>query len=360
MTPKILQGDCIPTMAAMLAGSVDLVFGSPPYMDARLYLEDGVDLGVSRDCIEWVAWMLEVSEAAARVCRGPVFWVCAGVTRDRCYWPGPEGLAWEWWKRGGTHQLYRPCVFHRVGICGSGGSDYLRTDWEYVLCLKRPGALAWSDNTAMGHPARCAPGGEMSNRYQDSKRANNKGPFGEASHVGARRASGKRRVNQWGGTDGEGEQRTGNVQRNGKRQRTGRPSHRHRTERRADGTMEVRNYNVPAIANPGNVLTGPWDLADLNAMLDAYESGDVRSGTVGGGKLGSPLAHDNEAAFPEWLAEFFIRTFCPEGGIVLDPFCGSGTTLAVAQKWGRQSIGIDLRRSQVELSKARCAQKRMV
>ena len=32
--------------------SVDLVFGSPPYVDARLYLEDGKDLGISRGCVE--------------------------------------------------------------------------------------------------------------------------------------------------------------------------------------------------------------------------------------------------------------------------------------------------------------------
>jgi hypothetical protein len=29
--------------------SVDLVVGSPPYADARLYLEDGRDLGIARD-----------------------------------------------------------------------------------------------------------------------------------------------------------------------------------------------------------------------------------------------------------------------------------------------------------------------
>jgi len=218
-------------------------------------------------------------------------------------------------------------VFHRVGIPGSGGSDYLRPDWEYVLCLKRPGALPWSDNTAMGHPPRWSPGGEMYNGRQDGKRA--------CKHS-KRLADGTIKVECYD------------------------PSHCQITERHRDGTMFVRNYDDPAIANPGNVLTGPWDLAGLNGMLDAYEAGDVRSGLAAHGFIGSPLAHDNEAPFPEWLAEFFIRTFCPEGGIVLDPFCGSGTTLAVAQKWGRQSIGIDLRRSQVELSKARCAQKRMV
>lgn len=69
--------------------------------------------------------------------------------------------------------------------------------------------------------------------------------------------------------------------------------------------------------------------------------------------MGSKYAHENEAPFPEQLAEFFVRSFCPPGGTVLDPFSGSGTTCAVAAKNGRQFIGIDIRDSQIELAKRR-------
>lgn len=69
--------------------------------------------------------------------------------------------------------------------------------------------------------------------------------------------------------------------------------------------------------------------------------------------MGSSLAAANEAPFPESLAEFFIRSFCPPGGIVLDPFSGSGTTVAVALKNGREGIGVDIRQSQIDLTTRR-------
>jgi site-specific DNA-methyltransferase (adenine-specific) len=47
------------------------------------------------------------------------------------------------------------------------------------------------------------------------------------------------------------------------------------------------------------------------------------------------------AVFPEPLVETCILAGCPEGGVVLDPFLGSGTTAVVAKRLGRKYIGID-------------------
>lgn len=529
----LYHGDALEVLPAIPADSVDLVFGSPPYCDARTY-----GIGADRGCIEWVEWMLEVSEAAARICVGPVLWVAAGVTRKRNYWPAPEGLEWEWWKRGGEHHLYRPCFFHRNGIPGSGGDDWARADVEYILCLKRPGALPWSDNTAMGHPPKWAPGGEMSYRLSDGTRRNQWGGC-ESSNAGARR-------------------------KNGSRGKKWRPSHRHHTKRRADGEMEVQDYEPPVLANPGNVIVLSLTLAELIDILICYEqatsttadqvlrelreadrtsrlpewfygvclqveataflqppvrsraqfsqdpaqgslsslregikekgvpervSGELsrdeeaevlqsplsgkshisaerpedggasaqgpktsqtkttpkslrelqqkRSSSnsppgrechkqcsqkspslvsvvsqavaqeddlqhqglwqsarcirvlqqalpalqevwrsldsmfraretsessslihckVGGGHMGSPFAHLNEAAFPASLCEHLILSCCPEGGVVLDPFSGSGTTCAVAKKNGRRAIGVEIREEQCEIAVNRLRQ----
>jgi hypothetical protein len=298
--------------------SVDLVFGSPPYCDARTY-----GIGAQRDCMAWVEWMMTVTAEAQRVARGPVLWVAAGVTRDRNYWPACEGLMWEWWKRGGDCQLYRPCYWHRVGIPGSGGKDWFRADVEFVMCFKRPGALPWSDNTAMGHPPKWGPGGEMSNRVSNGARVN---------QWGHSIASGATTVAKDGSVRSRG-QRPSHVEYiNGKPMyRRGKDGERQLTKRNADGDMVSQSYHVPTKANPGNLIRT----------------------NVGGGQMGHPLAHENEAPFPEALAEWFIRSLCPPGGIVLDPFSGSGTTVAVAHRLDRHGIGMDLRMSQCELGRRR-------
>ncbi len=62
------------------------------------------------------------------------------------------------------------------------------------------------------------------------------------------------------------------------------------------------------------------------------------------------------AVWPKKLAEIMILAGCPEGGTVLDPFAGSGTTLAVANRLGRHAIGIELNSEYVPLIENRCAQ----
>ncbi|MDE0036473.1 MAG: site-specific DNA-methyltransferase [Gammaproteobacteria bacterium] len=48
------------------------------------------------------------------------------------------------------------------------------------------------------------------------------------------------------------------------------------------------------------------------------------------------------APYPVDLCRIPILATCPPGGIVLDPFCGTGTTLVAARDLGRKSVGIDI------------------
>ncbi len=295
-------GDCLEILTEMEADSVDLVFGSPPYQDIRTY---GIDFNLKGQ--EWVDWMIKVVQASLRVCRGLVAFVVEGKTKN-FRWSATPALLIADLHRAGVY-LRKPPAFHRVGIPGSGGPDWLRNDYEFIVCATNGGKLPWSDNTAMGHPPRWAPGGAMSHRLSDGAK-----------------------VNQWGHSP-----KSGGTQLVDGKVRSGatRPSYKIQTRRKADGSRPRDGvYNMPTKANPGNIIHCK----------------------VGGGLMGDPLAHENEAPFPEALAEFFIQSFCPPDGIVLDPFSGSGTTVAVARKQGRRGIGIDVRESQMKLAANRLRQ----
>jgi DNA modification methylase len=261
--PEFIVGDSLDVLRDMDSNSVDLVFGSPPYENARSY---GIDFSLRGD--EWVQWALDRYLECYRVSRGLVAWVVGGTTTNYRYSATPEKLMVALDLKG--VRLRRSVIFVRQGVPGGGNADWLRNDYEPIICASK-GRLPWSEPTAMGQPCKYKRGGAMTNRKRSGQRT--KTPA-------SRRGGGGR----------------------------------------------------PEITNPGNVIECP----------------------VGKGHMGSDLATENEAPFPQSLAEFFVRSFCPPDGTVLDPFCGSGTTLAMAQHWGRHSIGIDIRPGQIELSRRRC------
>jgi len=66
-----------------------------------------------------------------------------------------------------------------------------------------------------------------------------------------------------------------------------------------------------------------------------------------------PFKGAHFATFPEDLVEPMILAGCPQEGIVLDPFMGSGTTAVVAKKLGRNYIGIELNPKYIQLAEER-------
>ena len=66
-----------------------------------------------------------------------------------------------------------------------------------------------------------------------------------------------------------------------------------------------------------------------------------------------PLKEAHFASYPEKLIEIPIKAGCPVGGIVLDPFFGSGTTGVAAKKLGRGYLGIELNPEYIEIANLR-------
>jgi DNA modification methylase len=66
-----------------------------------------------------------------------------------------------------------------------------------------------------------------------------------------------------------------------------------------------------------------------------------------------PLKEEHFAAFPPKLIEPCILAGSPRGGLVLDPFCGSGTTGIVSLRHGRRFVGIELNPTYAAMARRR-------
>jgi DNA modification methylase len=73
-----------------------------------------------------------------------------------------------------------------------------------------------------------------------------------------------------------------------------------------------------------------------------------------------PFKEAHFATYPEKLIEPMIKAGCPEKGIVLDPFFGSGTTAVVAEKFNREWIGIEINKEYIKIAKKRLKQQQLI
>ncbi len=94
-----------------------------------------------------------------------------------------------------------------------------------------------------------------------------------------------------------------------------------------------------------NGKTGDTVRREINAMKCR---GTVWNYLMAGDK--NPLKRKHPAVFPDQIPADVITCFCPEDGVVLDPFMGCGSTAVSAVKLGRHFIGFDISQEYVDLS----------
>lgn len=106
----------------------------------------------------------------------------------------------------------------------------------------------------------------------------------------------------------------------------------------------------------------PGQRAHSLAMPRNHSDGSLQPNPLGRNKRSvwtvpvKALKEKHYAAFPKRLIEPMILAGCPKGGIVLDPFFGSGTTGLVARRLGRHYLGCDLNPDYVEIANKRLGQ----
>lgn len=88
-------------------------------------------------------------------------------------------------------------------------------------------------------------------------------------------------------------------------------------------------------STPGNVPQQKRYLMDMPGVALQNDWDDLQP-VMGGERRGYPTQK------PLALLERIIAASCPEGGVVMDPFCGCGTAVVAAERMGRNWIGIDV------------------
>lgn len=122
----------------------------------------------------------------------------------------------------------------------------------------------------------------------------------------------------------------------------------HVFQRPGPSSFDVRAFMIPS-TNPGGkhrkgrFRSGDLSGSELTDEVRVYaETKSLTTLLQLGGVGGRVTDAAHPAPFPAWLADPFVLCYAPVGGLVCDPFVGSGTVAVSAVKAGRRFVGGDL------------------
>ena len=127
-----------------------------------------------------------------------------------------------------------------------------------------------------------------------------------------------------------------------------------RAKRIADFRMIIRGQQRTTHSDQAKVSGRAKEIADKGFYFLKYHPNGAKPSDVW-----DIIPEDTQkrethfAPYPADLCRIPILATCPPGGVVLDPFCGTGTTLAVAKSLGRSGIGIEISSSYADLIRQR-------
>jgi DNA modification methylase len=342
---KIIQGDCIERMKQLADNSVDCCITSPPYFGLRDYGHEG-QIGLEETPDQYVSKMVEVFEQVRRVLKKEgTLWLNLG-----------DSYSGSWGNYGGENRGngsqreiingskanqkayegkgdWKPPTANKVA--GLKPKDLIGIPWLVAFALRSAGwylrqDIIWSKPNPMPESVmdRCTKAHEYifllsksAKYYYDhdaiktvmsDTTVQRLLQGGLALQKGSDRVPGKTN----GAMKAVGTLRKGYAHRGtGDKKFTG-----HSGNRDAEG-----NIIGDGFANKRSV----WTVTT------------------------KPFSEAHFATFPEDLIVDCIKAGCPEGGIVLDPFMGAGTTALVARKLNRHYIGFELNPEYIKIAEKR-------
>ena len=294
-TDRILCGDALEMLRTLPDNSVHCCVTSPPYYALRDYGVDG-QIGREDTPAQYVARLTDVFSEVRRVLRpSGTLWLNIA---DTYAGKGNQGDSVDpKYPNGRTGQAV--AINRRVEGCKA--KDMIGIPWMLAFALRDSGWYLRSDiiwmkanpmlESCKDRPSRCYEHVFLLTKsrsyYYDAAAIAE--PVAESTPMRMRRKFGKNKYSA--GIPGQ--------------------AHQHLNDYRPNGYAEE---DIPLLRNKRDV----WQINSV------------------------PYKGAHFAAYPPKLVETCLLAGCPQDGIVLDPFLGSGTTAAVAKQMGRHYIGIEL------------------
>ncbi len=332
--PMFVQGHAADVLAQWPAECIDFCMTSPPYFGHRRYESGGI--GEERTFAKYIDNLSAVFAEVSRVLKPTgSLWLNLGDTyRDKALLGIPWRVALRLTDEGWT--LRNDIIWHKVKGGPDNARDKLRNVHEHLFHFVRDRKGYFYDADAIRTPpnkARVEKGAVVSAtgvtgvRYKRQielstvlgaaeKRAASDALAATLEDVRAGRLSDFRMIIR-------GQQRTTH---------SDRAAVSGRAKELNDRGFYFLRYH-PKGAKPSDV----WDVMPEDTQK----------------RSGSPAAHF--APYPLDLCRIPILSTCPAGGVALDPFAGTGTTMLAAFELGHRSIGIDLAPEYLDRAQKRCA-----
>jgi DNA modification methylase len=322
MSVQVLVGDCREVLPGMEAGSVHCCVTSPPYYGLRDYGVEG-QIGLEPTLAEYIATLVGVFREVRRVLRDDgTIWLNIGDSY--CSHDPGDRRDGEFLNPGGRQSEASRGARNKAGTFARGQFGLKRKDLMMVparvaIALQDDGwylrsDIIWSKPNPMPESVADRPTSAHEHVFLLSKSP--RYHFDAASVRTPAKWAGPNSPQSIKSPFGQGFTRKADKQRGHSRRHDG------FNDRWDALTREEQMAKGANIRNVWTVATQPF-----------------------------PGAHF--ATFPPKLVEPMILAGCPEGGTVLDPFGGSGTTGLVADRLGRNAVLIELNSEYAEMGRER-------
>ena len=324
--PLLLHGDALFILKELPDQSIDMAMTSPPYWQKRQYAHGGI--GLEADYTDYIRNLCHIIQELYRILKSTgSFWLNIGDSYQNKRLLGiPWRVVFEMTDKQGWI-LRNSVVWHKIKGSPDNSPDKLRNIHEDVFhFVKQPNGYYYDIDAIRTKP-------------REAKVVN--GAIVSATGVSGVRY--KRQIELAADlTKQEKSHAINALQAMLMKVKTGEIS---------DFRMIIRGRQRTTHSDAEHLSGRAKELKDKGFYFLCYHPNGTKPSDVW-----EIIPEDTQnrkehyAPFPADLCKIPILATCPPNGIVIDPFCGTGTTLLVAQSFQRKSIGIDISQDYLQQS----------